>query len=55
MLAILKFLSRDQSAATAVEYGVLIALVALAAFFAVSRLGTHLNVLYDRAGDVLEH
>jgi Flp pilus assembly pilin Flp len=54
MLEILKFLSRDESAASAVEYALLLALIALAAFVALNRLGTHLNIVYDRAGDVLE-
>ena len=53
MLEILKFLSHDESAASAVEYGLLLALIALAALVALTRLGTHVNAAYDRAGDVL--
>jgi Flp pilus assembly pilin Flp len=54
MLAILKFLSRDQSAAAAVEYGLLLALIALGAFFALRHLGEHVSMVYDRAGDAFD-
>ena len=54
MLAILKFLTRDQSAAAAVEYGILPAFIVIAAFLALHHLGTHVNDVYDKAGDVLE-
>jgi pilus assembly protein Flp/PilA len=54
MLATLKFLSQDESAATAVEYGLLLALIAIAALAGLTSLGTHLKAAYDRAGDVLE-
>ena len=51
MLDILKFLSHDESAAAAVEYALLLALIALTALFAITRLGTHLSRVYDRGGD----
>ncbi len=54
MLATLTFLGRDESAAAAVEYGILIALIALVALIGITRLGDHLSAVYDRAGDVLE-
>jgi len=50
MLAILNFLSHDESAAAAVEYGLLLGLVALAALAALLRVGAHLGLVYERAG-----
>ncbi len=54
MLATLKFLGRDESAAAAVEYGILIALIALIAMIGIHRLGVHVSAIYDSAGDHLE-
>lgn len=54
MLATLKFLGRDESAAAAVEYGILIALIALVALIGITHLGKHVSEVFDRAGDRLE-
>ncbi len=49
MHAIFNFLSRDDSAA-AVEYGLLLAVIALAAFAALSDVGERLKIVFGRAG-----
>ena len=54
MLATLIFLGRDESAAAAIEYGILIALIALVALIGITRMGHHVSEIYDRAGDRLE-
>ncbi len=51
MFATLKFLGPDESAAAAVEYGILIALIALVALAGLSFLGNRVSGIYDRAGD----
>jgi Flp pilus assembly pilin Flp len=51
MFAILKFLGQDESAVAAVEYGFLLALIALAALLGITGLGSHLHSVYERAGD----
>jgi Flp pilus assembly pilin Flp len=43
MLATLTFLGRDESAAAAIEYGILIALIALVGF---ARLGDHVSAIF---------
>ena len=55
MLATLKFLGQDDSAAAAVEYGLLVALIALVALAGLSQMGTSLSGIYDHAEDVLAH
>lgn len=54
MFSIIKFLSYDESAAAAVEYGMLLAFVALAALFGLTRVGSHLDQLFDRLRHDLE-
>jgi Flp pilus assembly pilin Flp len=54
MLATLTFLGRDESAAAAIEYGILIALIALVAMVGFARLGDHVSAIFDRAGDRFE-
>jgi Flp pilus assembly pilin Flp len=51
MFAILKFLGHDESGAAAVEYGFLLALIALAALLGMTGLGAHLHSVYERAGN----
>jgi pilus assembly protein Flp/PilA len=49
MLSRLKLLVRDEEGATMVEYGLMIALVALVAFVAIQVLGTNLSTLFSTA------
>jgi len=52
-----KFLSRfveDQSAATAIEYGLIVALIAVAIISAVTALGTNLNTSLSKAGSAIK-
>jgi len=46
MLSLLKAVIRDQSGATAIEYGLIAALVAIAAMGGMSLLGTSLNSIW---------
>jgi pilus assembly protein Flp/PilA len=50
MLAILNFLTQDESAAAAVEYGLLLGLVALAALAAITRMGAAVHSVFELAG-----
>jgi pilus assembly protein Flp/PilA len=47
MLATLKSMLRDDEGATIVEYGLMVALVALVALAAVTLLGTNLSTLFN--------
>ncbi len=47
MLATLKSMIRDDEGATMVEYGLLVALIALVALGAVKTLGTNLSSLFN--------
>jgi pilus assembly protein Flp/PilA len=47
MLAIVKSMIRDDDGATMVEYGLLVALIAMVAFIAVQVLGINLSSLYS--------
>lgn len=47
MLRTLKSMLRDDEGATMVEYGLLVALIAMVAFAAVQLLGTHLSTLFN--------
>jgi pilus assembly protein Flp/PilA len=50
---IAKFTDRDETGATAVEYGLMVALIAIAIIAAVTLLGTNLSDLFDNvAGQV---
>ncbi len=46
MFAILKSLIHDDEGATMVEYGLLVAFIAVVALVGVKTLGTHLNTLF---------
>lgn len=53
MLSTLKTMLRNESGATMVEYGLLIALIALVAFTAVKTLGTSVSTLFNNvAGSI---
>ncbi len=47
MLTLVRTMLRDESGATMVEYGLLIALVALVALAAVTLLGSNLSTLFN--------
>jgi pilus assembly protein Flp/PilA len=51
-----KFVSRfmnDESGATAIEYGLIVALIAVVVITAFTTLGTNLNAKVDQAADAL--
>jgi pilus assembly protein Flp/PilA len=53
MITTLKTMIRDEEGATMVEYGLLVALIALVAIVGVTTLGTNLNKLFSTvAGSV---
>ncbi len=53
MITTLKTMIRDEEGATMVEYGLLVALIALVAIVGVTLLGTNLNTLFSTvAGSV---
>jgi len=54
MLSLLKTVIRDQSGATAIEYGLIAALVAIAAMGGMSLLGTSLNSIFSSVGTTLQ-
>ena len=43
----------DESGATAIEYGLLVALIALVIITAVTRIGTNLNTSLSKAGSAI--
>jgi pilus assembly protein Flp/PilA len=47
MITTLKSMIRDEEGATMVEYGLLVALIAMVALVAVQALGTHLSTLFS--------
>jgi len=53
MLATLKSMIRDDEGATMVEYGLLVALIALVALGAVKTLGTNLSALFNNTASSL--
>ena len=54
MLSLLKSVVRDQSGATAIEYGLIAALVAIAAMGGMSLLGSSLNSIFTSVGTTLQ-
>ncbi|HEY1752910.1 MAG TPA: Flp family type IVb pilin [Caulobacteraceae bacterium] len=53
-----KFVSRlvkDESGATAIEYGLIVALIAVVIISAVTTLGTSLNTSLSTAGSAIAH
>jgi len=55
MLSFIKSLARDESGATAIEYGLIAALVAIAAMAGMRLLGTELNAIFNRVGTTLQN
>lgn len=53
MLTTLKSMIRDEEGATMVEYGLLVALIALVALGAVTTVGTKLSSLFTSVGNQL--
>ena len=53
MLATLTSMLRDDEGATMVEYGLMVALVAIVCITAVSLLGTHLSTLFTNVANTL--
>ena len=49
MITTLKTMLRDEEGATMVEYGLLVALIALVAIVGVTTLGANLNTLFNSA------
>lgn len=53
-----KFVTRfmkDESGATAIEYGLIVALIAVVIISAVTTLGTNLNTSLSKAGSAIGH
>ena len=46
-------LCKDQSGATAIEYGLIVALIAVVIITAVTTLGTNLNTALSKAGSAI--
>jgi len=53
MKSLLLRLAADESGATAIEYGLIVALIAVAIITAVTRLGTNLNDSLSKAGSAI--
>jgi pilus assembly protein Flp/PilA len=49
-----KVFAKDESGATAIEYGLIAALVAVAAIVGMQALGTQLNAIFNTVADELE-
>ncbi len=55
MFKLLRKLRKDEQAVTLIEYGLIIALIAVAALLAMSALGTSLNDMFFRINSELEN
>jgi pilus assembly protein Flp/PilA len=53
MVQMLRTLWRDEEAPTAVEYGLMVALIAVAIIVVVQTLGTALNTTFDNVTDAM--
>jgi len=53
MIRFLRSFTKDESGATAIEYGLIAALVAVAIIVALTFLGTELNAIFNKAGSEL--
>jgi pilus assembly protein Flp/PilA len=53
MLATLKSLIRDEEGATMVEYGLLVALIAMVALVAITVLGQNLSTLFSTVANTI--
>lgn len=50
---LVKFQNRDERGATAVEYGLMVALIAVVIITAVTLLGNNLNVMFDQIANAI--
>jgi len=55
LIRLLKLLIRDNEAASAVEYAVLIALIAAVIVFSVQRIGNTVNNVFANVGSAIEN
>lgn len=46
--------TREERGATAVEYGLMVALIAVVIIVAVTLIGTNLDLIFDKVGDKLK-
>jgi len=53
MTQLLKAFAKDQSGATAIEYGLIVALIAVVVVAAVTTLGQKLDTAFTKAGDAM--
>jgi pilus assembly protein Flp/PilA len=53
MTRLLKAFAQDESGATAIEYGLIVALIAVVIVGAVTTLGTKLSTAFSKAGDTV--
>jgi pilus assembly protein Flp/PilA len=53
MVSVIKRFVQDESGATAIEYGLIAALVSVAAILALQSLGSSLNSMFTRVSDTL--
>jgi pilus assembly protein Flp/PilA len=53
MVSVIKRFVQDESGATAIEYGLIAALVSVAAILALQSLGGSLNSMFTRVSDTL--
>lgn len=51
--ALVKFQTRDERGATAVEYGLMVALIAVVIITAVTLIGTNLEAIFNEVADAL--
>lgn len=54
MVSVIKRFVQDESGATAIEYGLIAALVSVAAIIALQSLGSSLNSMFTRVSDTLK-
>ncbi len=54
MMSIITKILRDESGATAIEYGLIAALVSVAAIAALTAMGTSLETMFTRVSNELE-
>ena len=55
MISFVKSIVQDQTGATAIEYGLIAALVAIAAMGGMSLLGSSLNSIFTNVGSTLQN
>ena len=53
MAAFISRFAKDETGATAIEYGLIVALIGVVIVAAVSRLGTNLNTSFSKAGSAI--